>query len=513
MVKSKEEKQIVFTCCGSMKKRVLVFIVAYNAEKTLSNVFARIPSELANAYDLEVLAIDDASPDQTFEVSFWAATENDWPFPITVLRNPMNQGYGGNQKIGYFYAIEKGFDYVALLHGDGQYAPEYLPDLLKPLADQAADAVMGSRMMTAGSARQGGMPLYKFVGNKILSAFQNRVLGLHLTEFHSGYRLYATEALSKIPFHLNTNDFHFDTQIIIQLQRANMRILELPIPTYYGDEICHVNGLKYAWNVIITTLRARLNDLGLVYDRIYDCRPAVTELVYEAKLDFDSPHSRAVDNVVKGERVVEFGSGEGDLAHALTEKGCRVTGIDRKEPGKQNKKAFKKFILQDLNLPMPKNLLAGADKLLMLDVIEHLALPERFVDGLREDPSLSANTVLLVSTGNIGFFIVRFGLLAGMFNYGKRGILDLTHTRLYTFTTIRRLFEQSGFQVLEMSGVPAPLPLALGRGRLTRLLLMLNRIAIHIWPSLFAYQIFLKAQKRPTLHDLLDNAQKQPHNP
>ena len=93
-----------------MKKRVLVFIVAYNAEKTLSHVFSRIPSGLANTYDLEVLAIDDTSQDRTFEVSFRAAKENDWPFPITVLRNPMNQGYGGNQKIGYFYAIEKGFD-------------------------------------------------------------------------------------------------------------------------------------------------------------------------------------------------------------------------------------------------------------------------------------------------------------------------------------------------------------------------------------------------------------------
>ncbi len=496
-----------------MKKRVLVFIVAYNAEKTLSDVFARIPADLADSYEIEVLAIDDASGDRTFEVGYRDATERDWPFPITVLRNPVNQGYGGNQKIGFFYAMEKGFDFVALVHGDGQYAPECLPDLLVPLAEGEAEAVMGSRMIVDGAARRGGMPLYKFVGNKILSFTQNRVLGLSLTEFHSGYRLYSTAALAKIPFHLNTNDFHFDTQIIIQLQRAGLRILELPIPTYYGDEICRVNGLRYAWDVFVTTLRARLNDFGLVYDRIYDCRPAATEVLYEAKLDFESPHTLALANVRNGDNVVELGCGEGDLARALGERGCRVTAVDKLAPAKGNKPAIETFVRHDLNKPLPKGLLAGKDKILLLDVIEHMASPERFLDGLRDDPDLSTETEFLVSTGNVGFCIVRFGLLVGMFNYGKRGILDLTHTRLYTFKTIRHLFEQSGFEVSSVAGLPAPFPLALGRGPAANALLALNTFALRLWPGMFAYQIFLKARKRPTLRDLLAKTQNRPFDP
>ena len=125
------------------------------------------------------------------------------------LFNPLNQGYGGNQKIGYHYAISRNFDFVALLHGDGQYAPEVLPDLVRPLKEGRADAVFGSRMMKAGDALRGGMPRYKYVGNRILTNLQNQILGMKLSEFHSGYRVYSVKAISAVPFHRNTNDFHF----------------------------------------------------------------------------------------------------------------------------------------------------------------------------------------------------------------------------------------------------------------------------------------------------------------
>ena len=180
-----------------------------------------------------------------------------------MLFNPKNQGYGGNQKIGYHYAITHGFDFVALVHGDGQYAPEALPELLKPLRQGSAEAVFGSRMLNRGAARQGGMPLYKFLGNKILTGFQNRMLRTNLSEFHSGYRIYSIAALKKVPFDRNTNEFHFDTEIIIQLIKAGLRIRQLPIPTYYGDEIRHVNGLKYAWDVAKATSKSQAHELNI----------------------------------------------------------------------------------------------------------------------------------------------------------------------------------------------------------------------------------------------------------
>src|ERR1044071_6089273 len=196
-------------------QRLLIFIVAYNAETTIEKVLSRIPASLHTS-NVEVLIIDDFSKDKTF-LSGVRFQQRNSAFKITVLRTPENQGYGGNQKLGYRYAIDNGFDVVALVHGDGQYAPEKLPELLAPLVAGEADAVFGSRMIDRRAARAGGMPLYKWIGNQILTRFQNRLLGTSLSEFHSGYRLYSTKALAQIPFQRNTNNFHFDTEIIIQL--------------------------------------------------------------------------------------------------------------------------------------------------------------------------------------------------------------------------------------------------------------------------------------------------------
>jgi glycosyltransferase involved in cell wall biosynthesis len=143
------------------------------------------------------LIIDDFSQDKTFENGL-RFQEQPPAVKITVLRTPENQGYGGNQKLGYRYAIEHGFDFVALIHGDGQYAPEKLPALIAPLVRGEADAVFGSRMIDKRAARRGGMPLYKWLGNQILTGFQNRMLGTQLSEFHSGYRLYSAKALAQI---------------------------------------------------------------------------------------------------------------------------------------------------------------------------------------------------------------------------------------------------------------------------------------------------------------------------
>ncbi|RLE26635.1 MAG: glycosyltransferase family 2 protein, partial [Acidobacteria bacterium] len=189
------------------KNRLLVFIVAYHAEETLEWVLDRIPKVVFENFQCEVLVVDDGSHDSTFEVGDGYRLKHP-ELPITVLKNQFNQGYGGNQKIGYLYAIEQGFDFVALIHGDGQYAPEELPRLLEPLADREAEAVFGSRMMAGTDALRGGMPLYKFLGNRILTFFENRLLGTQLSEFHSGYRIYSVETLKRVPFILNTDDFH-----------------------------------------------------------------------------------------------------------------------------------------------------------------------------------------------------------------------------------------------------------------------------------------------------------------
>ncbi len=489
------------------RPRVLVFIVAYNAEKTISQVVRRIPRDLAEIYDVEVLIIDDASGDATFAESHTVSKAGHLPCPVRALFNPVNQGYGGNQKLGYHYAIEKGFDFVALLHGDGQYAPECLPQLLEPLRQGEADAVMGSRMLPGGGgALKGGMPLYKFIGNKVLTWLENRLLRANLSEFHSGYRVYSVEALRAIPFDRNSNDFHFDTEIIIQLLIAGRTIRELPIPTYYGDEICHVNGMKYAGNVLMAAIKARLQEMSLFYDRRFDCATAETS-PYTPKFSFQSPHTMAFDRIQPGARVLDLGCAGGYLGAALRkQKHCYVMGMDI-NPVKAG--SLDEFRLWDLNTGIPAIEVDQYQAVVMLDVIEHLNRPEAFLEELRQRLSTNASLELIISTGNVGFFITRAMLIVGQFNYGKRGILDMTHTRLFTFGSLRRALKQAGFDIVETRGVPGPFPLALGDNKVSRALLFINCLLIRLWRGLFAYQIFMRVRPQPSLESLLGKAESE----
>jgi glycosyltransferase involved in cell wall biosynthesis len=488
------------------RKRVLIFIPAYYAESTITNVVRRIPVTLLDDYHVDVLIIDDASRDLTFAKSHEATRLADVPFNIRVLYNPVNQGYGGNQKIGYRYAIENGYDLVAMLHGDGQYAPEALPGLLEPFQNPSVAAVFGSRMLSPRGALQGGMPLYKFAGNKILTWIQNRLLRSSLSEFHSGYRIYSVSALQSIPFERNSNDFHFDTEIIIQLLIARLRIRELPIPTYYGTEICRVNGLPYALNVVVSTLKSRLQEYGILYDRRFDCAPEALGH-YTPKFDYASPHSLVLDRIPAGSRVLDLGCAGGYMGAALKHrKSCSVTGVDAFP---LERCELDEFYQLDLNqgltgIPVPRH-----EYILCLDVIEHLASPERFLDQLYASLEKHPEVELLISTANIGFIIPRLMHLLGQFNYGKRGILDFTHTRLFTFASFRRSIEQCGFRVLETRAVPAPFPLALGDHRFSRFLLALNALFIRVSRGLFAYQIFVRAKPLPTIAFLLDAALKE----
>jgi glycosyltransferase involved in cell wall biosynthesis len=490
------------------KPRVLVFIVAYNAEKTISHVVKRIPASLREQYDVEILIIDDASRDSTFERSHQISSEEATPFKVTALFNPVNQGYGGNQKLGYHYALENDYDIVVLLHGDGQYAPECLPVLLEPLRSGEADAVFGSRMMTRLGALRGGMPLYKYIGNKILTKVENVLLEASLTEFHSGYRLYSVEALSRIPFERNSNDFHFDTEIIIQLLISRARIKELEIPTYYGDEICHVNGLKYAKNVIVAALQARLQKASLFYDPKYDCAPGSASSHYTMKLDYMSPHTLTLDRVRRGSRVIDVGCAGGYMGSVLKRsKDCHVVGVDAVPVSVAE---LDEFYVHDLDDGVPRVCSeATFDYVLLLDVIEHLRRPDSFLEELRLALGIRPGTEVIVSTGNIAFGVTRMMLTLGQFNYGKRGILDLTHCRLYTFASLRRGLEQAGFTVEETVGVPAPFPLALGDNAVSRFLVAVNRFLIRILPGLFSYQIFMRAKARPSLEFLLADAHQQ----
>lgn len=246
---------------SAKRTRIGVLVVAYNAITTLARTLDRIPPAVMDRLD-GVFVFDDHSSDKTYEAAleYKQAKRLD---KLSVFHNERNLRYGGNQKRGFRYAIDRGYDVVVLLHGDGQYAPEVMEDLIGPVERGEADLVMGSRMMRGGAPLKGGMPLYKFAGNRVLTFLENMLLGTHFDEFHSGYRAYNCHALAKLPLEQFADEWHFDTEIIIQLLSAGYRIRETPIPTYYGDEICRVNGIAYAYRCIEAVLRYRLGQSGL----------------------------------------------------------------------------------------------------------------------------------------------------------------------------------------------------------------------------------------------------------
>lgn len=478
------------------RQRLLILVVAYEAEGSIAAVLSRIPDEIPGV-DAAVLVLDDGSLDGTFEAALATISRH----PVHILRNPRNQGYGGNQKIGYHYALANGFDHVALIHGDGQYGPEHLPRLIQPLLSGEADAVLGSRMMDRRGALKGGMPLYKFVGNRILTGIQNALTGARLHEYHTGYRVYSVAALKRIPFQRNTGDFHFDTEILLQLMSVGARIAELPIPTFYGDEICRVNGLSYAAHVVATTLRWRMRATGLLQDPKYPF--ATGRAVYEPKLDFPSTHRWVVDHVPASATVLYIGGSDSHVAAALAAKGCRIIGVDQAPPADPH--PFARFLQHDLDqsLPDPGERI---DYVLALDVIEHLRTPERLIEEIHLLSSRNREMRLVISTGNVAFGVVRLMLLLGQFNYGVRGILDATHTRLFTFGTLARALRDGAFTVERSVGIPAPFPLALGRGRLANALLWLNAMLIRLSRGMFAYQMLMVCRPVPALDWLLQDA-------
>jgi len=471
--------------------RIMVHIVAYNAVTTLARVLDRIPRELRPRLT-EICVFDDASSDDTYLVGKGYQQERDMP-QLRVFRNPKNRGYGGNQKLGYRYAIDNGFDVVVLLHGDGQYAPEAMSNLMEPILDGNADAVFGSRMLEPGAARRGGMPLYKYLGNKVLTRFENAFLEMNLSEFHSGYRVYSVEALKKIPFESNSDDFHFDTQIIIQLKAAGMRIKEVPIPTYYGDEICHVNGMKYARDVARSVMEFRMHQAGVTRRPEYSHVPPP---LYSEKFSAYSSHQRIVGLVKPGSRVLDVGCAGGYLARELKAKGCTVVGVDVSDDAAA-REATDRFYVANLDGGAFAPEERGFDYVIFGDVLEHLR--DTSILGRCKD-WLAPGGKVIASTGNIALWFMRAQLALGRFSYSPKGILDETHVRLYTRDSFSAVIKEAGFDLTHEDWTVIPIEkLAEAVPALqpaTSIVDSLQYLLARWRPGLFAYQFVVEAQPR-----------------
>jgi len=236
-------------------QKVVVALPAYNAEKTLEKTFREVPQDLVDW----VILVDDASQDKTVEVA------KRLQIPI-IIQHERNIGYGGNQKTCYQEALKLGADIIIMLHPDYQYTPALIEPLAWLIAHGTYDVALGSRLL-GNSTLSGGMPFYKYCGNRILTLIENILLWQHVSEYHTGYRAYSRKVLKTVPFMKNEDGFVFDNQILAQIFYAGFRIGEVSCPTKYFPEassINFVNGLRYSFGVLKVAARYRLHTWNLM---------------------------------------------------------------------------------------------------------------------------------------------------------------------------------------------------------------------------------------------------------
>src|SRR6266404_3021059 len=246
------------------KPKVVVVMPAYNAAKTLRLTYDAIPKEDVD----HMILVDDASRDETLQV----ARE----LNLEVFVHGRNYGYGGNQKTCYTEALKAGADIVVMLHPDYQYDPTLLPNLVEPLKEGTADVVLGSRLMQGNVVEQ-GMPWWKFLGNRFLTGIQNRVLKQNLTEYHTGYRAFSRRVLEEVPFLLNSDNFVFDQEMLVQAIHLGFRIAEVPVPTRYFAEASGTSfktSVIYGLSILALLTRYLLHRHALLIQKQFECFPA-----------------------------------------------------------------------------------------------------------------------------------------------------------------------------------------------------------------------------------------------
>ncbi len=232
-----------------MLENVFVLMPAYNAGATIERVFERIPAAVRQRIRRYV-AVNDGSKDDTAQALARLQREFD---NLIVLDHEKNRGYGEAEKTLLRCALREGAEVAILLHSDGQYSPEKIPELLEPFDRNTADLVQGSRMLGGGALR-GGMPFYKYVSNKALTALENAAFGMRLAEYHSGYMIYSRRAMETIPWEKLSNSFDFDLEMIVLARVKGLRIAEVAIPTIYAGEKSHLNPVKYGLDVLSVIL-------------------------------------------------------------------------------------------------------------------------------------------------------------------------------------------------------------------------------------------------------------------
>lgn len=531
--------------------RFLIYVVAYEAEQHLYDLFERIPFELFNREEIQFLVNDAGCSDNgSCLLKKWLIAHE--IYNVTILKNRIDQGYGGNQKIGLRVAVDDAYSCLILLDGDGSYSPGLLTELIEAWRASEPDILLGARSQSSPSdpAEQKHVDLP--VSDRILDRFQNWITGWNLADYQTGCRAYSTKFLKTIPFEINTNDLHFDRELMLQAAHVGARVREIEIPMNDRIQINHGRGWKSSWNALGAILQYKMHQWGMLCS--LKLRNHSTDRYRDKTLADYSSHACALKLLEKRDahEVLDIGCGPGYVARQCEQRGIRVTGIDcaRPRPGMMSN-----FLLADLEQDILPVSLRDYDTLLLLDVIEHLSNPEEFLltlrnengkepekplissQGIQTDPvsdcnqpdsdlshqALSAEAeqdpfgeqglfaaypempLLILSTPNVAFAAVRLNLLCGRFNYAERGILDITHKRLFTRRSLLRMLKDCGYDIESVHAVGAPFS-AVMPGRMGTCLGWMAGLLAKLWPAMFAFQFMVECRPRPGVREVLRHA-------
>jgi 2-polyprenyl-3-methyl-5-hydroxy-6-metoxy-1,4-benzoquinol methylase len=385
---------------------------------------------------------------------------------VRVRADTRHTDHGRRRKVAYEYALQHGFDFVAVLRPDDRHPPERLGDLL--------DAAHGGAQLVV-AARHG-----RARGRGLL----NRVLGLELGDWASPYRVLACSALRRVPFHLNQDGRGFDTELAIQFRALGARFAAVECELEADSSFSESDALR-------TALGYRAHQLHLTRDgRWFVDR----DVHYTLKSHGSSSHAQVLDAIRPGALVLDLGCSQGVLAAPLAEKGVRVVGVDVRLPSEVSL-ALERYYQHDLERPLEIPEDRVFDYVVCSDVIEHVVHRAELLASVRR--YLKPDGRLLISTPNIAIWFYRLSLLAGRFEYGPRGVLDETHVHLFTRATFRREIEAAAFRIVRERVTALPFEVVFestGRSVLVAGLATFYHSLARLWPTLFAYQFLLEAE-------------------
>lgn len=473
--------------------RLAILIVSFNTASRLLETLARLPPAVLDRVE-EVVVFDDSSSDGSYDAALGYKSDRGME-KIEVFRNPRYRGYGGNQKRAFQYILRRGFDAVVVLHGDGRYDPQSLGALLAALEAEHADVVIGARRGRNSPPSASGIPLSKFLANRLLTALQNGMAGLGLRDFHSGFRAYRSSALAKLPLERNSDSWLFDTEVLLELHARGCRVREVEVPAFVGEEIHFGNAIPYALGCLWETAKFRLTRWHLLYSSRY----AVPESDYRFHDDPGSSHQVILGLLPASPplRILDVGTASGYLDRALGARGHTVTGIEsHPERAERARAACTELILGDVETLDLRGYAEAFDCVLVADVLEHLAQPRQALEKLAA--TLKSGGRLIACVPNVANLYVRLNLLFGRFRYEPAGVLDATHMRFFTLRTFHDLLESAGLEALRVQPTPIPLPWLFPGVRERwwfRGLYRGLRAATRAFRRLFAYQFVAVAEK------------------